>query len=70
MLRIDHVLGSRLEPAFSEEIHRLEHHGAVDVVNIPAADLRGAGCWRRRAVARNLRSPCRATRSCSTGRCC
>jgi urease accessory protein len=39
MLRIDHVLGSRLEPAFSEEIHRLEHHGAVDVVNIPAADL-------------------------------
>src|SRR5258708_25076866 len=39
MLRIDHVLGSRLEPAFSEEIHRLEHSGAVDVVNIPVTDL-------------------------------
>jgi urease accessory protein len=39
MLRIDHVLGSRLESAFSEEIHRLEHRGKVDVVNIPVADL-------------------------------
>ena len=39
MLRIDRVLGSRLESAFSEEIHRLEHSGAVDVVNIPVADL-------------------------------
>ena len=39
MLRIDRVLGSRLETAFSEEIHRLEHRGAVDVVNIPVADL-------------------------------
>jgi urease accessory protein len=39
MLRIDHVLGSRLESAFSEEIHRLEHRGAVDLVHIPVADL-------------------------------
>ena len=39
MLRIDRVLGSRLETAFSEAIHRLEHRGAVDVVNIPVADL-------------------------------
>src|SRR5260221_6176549 len=39
MLRIDNVLGSRLEAGFSEEIHRLEHSGAVDVVNIPVADL-------------------------------
>lgn len=39
MLRIDRVLGSRLETAFSEEIHRLEHRGALDVVNIPVADL-------------------------------
>ena len=39
MLRIDHVLGSRLESAYSEEIHRLEHRGAVDFVNIPIADL-------------------------------
>ncbi len=39
MLRIDRVLGSRLESAFSDEIHRLENSGAVDVVNIPIADL-------------------------------
>jgi len=39
MLRIDHVVGSRLEDAFSEKIHRLEHRGAVDEVNIPVADL-------------------------------
>jgi urease accessory protein len=39
MLRVDRVLGSRLEVGFSEELHRLEHRGAVDVVNIPVADL-------------------------------
>jgi urease accessory protein len=39
MLRIDHVLGSRLEPEFSERIHQLEHHGAIDMVDIPVADL-------------------------------
>ena len=39
MLRIDRVLGSRLEPEFSEELHRLEHRGAIDVVNVPVADL-------------------------------
>src|SRR5258708_14493535 len=39
MLGIDRVLGSRLESVFLEEIHRLEHSGAVDVVNIPVADL-------------------------------
>src|ERR1700736_5045792 len=39
MLRIDNVLGSRLETALSEEIHRLEHRGAIDIVNVPVADL-------------------------------
>ncbi|WP_454631533.1 urease accessory protein UreE [Bradyrhizobium cenepequi] len=39
MLRIERVLGSRLEPELSEELHRLEHRGAVDVVNVPIADL-------------------------------
>lgn len=39
MLRIDRVLGSRLEPAFSEKIHGLEHRGAVDTVNIPVTDI-------------------------------
>jgi urease accessory protein len=39
MLRIDRVLGSRLESVFSDQIHRLEHRGLVDVVQIPVADL-------------------------------
>jgi urease accessory protein len=39
MLRIDRVLGSRLEPEFSEELHRLDHRGAIDIVNVPVADL-------------------------------
>ena len=39
MLRIDRVLGSRLEPKFSEDLHRLEHGGTVDIVNVPTADL-------------------------------
>jgi urease accessory protein len=39
VLRIDHVLGSRFDLALAETIHNLEHRGAVDVVNIPVADL-------------------------------
>jgi urease accessory protein len=39
MLRVERVVGSRLEPELSEELHRLEHRGAVDVVNVPVADL-------------------------------
>lgn len=38
-LTINHVLGSRLEPAFSERLLRLEHHNAVDVVQLSDADL-------------------------------
>jgi urease accessory protein len=39
MLRIDKVLGSRLEAGFEARIHDLEHRGSVDVVQIPVADL-------------------------------
>jgi urease accessory protein len=35
-LNIHHVLGSRLEPSFSEKIHRLELHNAVDEVRLAA----------------------------------
>jgi urease accessory protein len=38
-LNINRVLGSRLEPAFSERLLRLEHHNAVDVVHVSDADL-------------------------------
>lgn len=39
MLHIDHVVGDRAEPALHQRLHRLEHHGAVDVVTIPNADM-------------------------------
>jgi len=39
MLRIDKVLGSRLEAAFAARIHDLEHRSAVDIVDVPVADL-------------------------------
>jgi urease accessory protein len=39
MLRIEQVLGSRLDPAFAERIHELEHRGAVDLLTMPVADV-------------------------------
>jgi urease accessory protein len=39
MLRIGHIMGSRLEPAFSEKLHRLEHRNAVDEVQVTVGDL-------------------------------
>jgi len=39
MLRIGHIIGSRLEPAFSEKLHRLEHRNAVDEVQVTVGDL-------------------------------
>jgi urease accessory protein len=39
MLRIEHVLGGRLDPALAERIHHLEHHGAVDLLTVPVTDV-------------------------------
>jgi urease accessory protein len=39
MLHIDHVIGDRSEPAMHKRLHHLEHHGAVEVVTIPRADM-------------------------------
>lgn len=39
MLLIERVLGSRLEPELSEQIHELEHRHAVELLTIPAADI-------------------------------
>ncbi|HEY9216367.1 MAG TPA: urease accessory protein UreE [Ancylobacter sp.] len=39
MLLIERVLGARSEPALAEQVHRLEHHGAVDIVQLPSADM-------------------------------
>lgn len=39
MLLIERVLGSRVEPALSERLHKLEHCGAVDLLTVPAADV-------------------------------
>jgi urease accessory protein len=34
MLRIGHIIGSRLEPAYSEKLHRLELRNAVDELRL------------------------------------
>jgi urease accessory protein len=39
MLLIDHVVGSRIDPALHDRLHHLQHHGRVDVVSLPAADM-------------------------------
>jgi urease accessory protein len=39
VLRIGHIIGSRLEPAFSEKLLRLEHRNAVDEVRLSVGDL-------------------------------
>ena len=39
MLRIERVLGSRVEAAFAGALHELEHHGAVDVLPLAPCDV-------------------------------
>ena len=39
MMFVDRVLGSRLDPALAERLHRLEHRGRLDVLTIPAEEL-------------------------------
>ena len=49
-LRVGHVLGSWLDPAFHDRIHALEHRDAVDVVVVHQVDLA-----RRRFLAKSRR---------------
>ena len=39
MMLIDRVLGSRVEPAMAERLHRLEHRGRVDILALPTDEL-------------------------------
>lgn len=39
MIRINSVLGSRIDPAFHDRLHHLEHVGAVAVVTVATDDL-------------------------------
>lgn len=39
MILIERVLGSRLDPDLSHRLHHLEHHGRVDVLTLPPAEL-------------------------------
>jgi urease accessory protein len=39
MFRIESILGSRSQPSISERLHRLEHAGTLDFVDIAVADL-------------------------------
>ena len=38
-LRVSGIVGRRLDPGLHERLHRLEHRGVLDVVEIGAADL-------------------------------
>jgi urease accessory protein len=50
MLRIDRILGSRLDQAFHDRLHRLERRDAVDEVRLSTEDLE-----RRRFATRTRR---------------
>jgi len=50
MLKAAHVLGSRLDPEFSDKLHDLAHRDAIDTVVIAVADLA-----RRRLLAKTSR---------------
>ena len=39
MILIERVLGSRLDPELSDRLHHLEHHGRVDILTLPQAEL-------------------------------
>ena len=39
MVLVEHVLGSRVDPLLSDRLHHLEHHGQLDILNVPAAEL-------------------------------
>ena len=36
---IQRVLGSRSEAGLAERLHHLEHHGVVDILRVPSADV-------------------------------
>lgn len=38
-LRVNRIAGSRLDPGLHERLHRFEHRGALDTIEIGAADL-------------------------------
>ncbi len=39
MLLVERVLGSRVDPSLSDRLHHLEHHGRVDILTLPSAEL-------------------------------
>ena len=38
-IRVDRILGSHTDAALHERLHHLAHHGWLDVLRLPAADL-------------------------------
>jgi urease accessory protein len=38
MIKIDHIVGTAMEPAIAEALHELEHHNAVEYVTLNPAD--------------------------------
>ena len=54
MIKIDHIVGTAMEPAIAEALHELEHHNAVEYVTLNPADTQ-----RHRLRVRRGRGPAR-----------
>ena len=39
-LRVDRIIGNRLDAALAGTLHHLAHHGAIDLLRLDAADLK------------------------------
>ena len=39
MLLVERVLGSRVDAEYADRLHHMEHHGQVDLLTLPAAEL-------------------------------
>lgn len=39
MLLVERVLGSRVDAAYADRLHHMEHHGRVDLLTLPATEL-------------------------------
>ena len=39
MILVERVLGSRLDPSLSQQLHELDHHGRIDTLTLAPAEL-------------------------------
>ncbi len=66
MLLVERVLGSRIDASLSERLHHLQHHGQVDVLVLPAAELARRRFRAKSEAGLEVAIALPRTRSCST----